>query len=198
MRLPTFLFSASLAACSAIAADPAAPSAAAPAAETAPATSPLYAMTFTRLDGTTMPGTELAGKTVLFVNVASKCGYTPQYEGLQALYEAHRDKGLVVVGQPCNQFMGQEPGSSEDIASFCKMNYGVTFPLLEKADVNGKDRNALYTWLVGSEAGGDKNIKWNFEKFVVSPAGEVVARFEPKVAPQDPSLVAAITAHLPK
>ena len=159
--------------------------------------SPLHSMSFTRLDGAPMSGEELAGKVVLFVNVASKCGFTPQYEGLQALFQEYGPKGLVVIGQPCNQFMGQEPGSAEDIQSFCKMNYGVTFPLLEKADVNGRDRNDLYSWLVDSPAGGGKRISWNFEKFVVSPSGEVVGRFSPKTAPDDAELVALIQKHLP-
>lgn len=193
MRIPALLLSLTLAACTvAQAGDPA------PSVPTAVDGSPLYGMSLTKVDGTSMSGAELKGKTVLFVNVASKCGFTPQYEGLQKLYESYKDQGLVIVGQPCNQFMGQEPGSGEEIQSFCKMNYGVTFPLLEKADVNGSSRNALYQWLVGSEVGAGKKIKWNFEKFVVSPEGAVVGRFAPSTTPDDPELVAAITSHLPK
>lgn len=193
MRPAPLLLALTLSACAAAQAGD--PPATPPAATAA---SPLYAMNFTTIDGGTMSGDTLRGKTVLFVNVASKCGYTPQYEGLQALYEAHKDHGFVIVGQPCNQFMGQEPGTSEEIQTFCKMEYGVTFPLLEKGDVNGKDRTSLYQWLIGSEAGGGKNIKWNFEKFVVSPTGEVVGRFPPATTPDDPELVAAITSNLPK
>jgi len=191
MRIAAPLLALTLTACAVANAEDPTPSAVAQ-------VSPLYAMSFTKVDGTTMSGAELKGKTVLFVNVASKCGFTPQYEGLQALYEAHKDKGLVIVGQPCNQFMGQEPGSGKEIESFCKMNYGVTFPLLQKADVNGKQRTALYQWLIDSETGGGKKISWNFEKFVVSAEGEVVGRFAPATKPDDPELLAAITSHLPK
>ena len=132
------------------------------------------------------------------MNVASKCGYTPQYEGLQALYTQYKDKGLTIVGVPCNQFGAQEPGSAEEIASFCKLNYGVDFPLLEKQDVNGAARSALYTQLISSPAGGGADVKWNFEKFLVAPSGEVVGRFPSKVAPNDPALAAAIEKVLPQ
>jgi glutathione peroxidase len=117
---------------------------------------------------------------------------TPQYQALQALYDAHKDQGLVVIGVPCNQFAGQEPGDAEQIASFCSATYGVTFPLLEKQDVNGPDRSALYRWLVESPAGGGADIEWNFAKFVVDRDGRVVARFAPTVAPDAPALVAAL------
>lgn len=160
------------------------------------ATVSLYDLKLTALDGSDFDMAQLKGKAVLFVNVASKCGFTPQYEGLQALYESYKDKGLVIVGQPCNQFGSQEPGSSEEIASFCKMNFGVTFPLLDKADVNGKDRNSLYTWLIGSEAGGGKAIGWNFEKFLVSPKGEVVGRWGSRTKPDDAELRSKIDAVL--
>jgi len=149
-------------------------------------------LSLTRLDGSKLPAEELAGKAVLFVNVASACGYTKQYEGLQALYTAHKDDGLVVVGVPCNQFGGQEPGSPEEIATFCKMNFGVTFPLLEKQDVNGSKRSPLYSSLVGS--GGD--ISWNFEKFLVGPDGAVVGRFPSSVKPDSAKLKAAIDSAL--
>ena len=161
-------------------------------ATTGQATSAWSGLTLTQLDGTTMPASALEGKAVLVVNVASKCGYTPQYEGLQSLWEARRDEGLVVVGVPCNQFGGQEPGSPEQIASFCKMNYGVDFPLLAKQDVNGADRSPLYAWLVGSGAGEGADVKWNFEKFVVSRSGKVVARLSSKATPDGPELKAAI------
>lgn len=148
------------------------------------------------LDGSAMPADALEGKVVLFVNVASRCGYTGQYAGLQSLYEAHKDKGLVIVGVPCNQFGGQEPGSAKEIASFCSMNYGVTFPLLEKQDVNGSKRSPLYSWLVGSEAGGDKDVRWNFEKFLVGRDGQVIQRFPSGTAPDDATLIAAVQGAL--
>jgi glutathione peroxidase len=158
-----------------------------------PTTSPAaWSAPLTRLDGATLAPSELQGKAVVVVNVASKCGYTPQYEGLQALWEAKKGAGLVVVGVPCNQFGGQEPGKPEEIAEFCKVNYGVGFPLLEKQDVNGAARSPLYQWLVSSPAGGNKDIAWNFEKFVVNRKGEVVGRFPSKVAPNDPSFLAAV------
>ena len=168
------------------------PSAAAPAADW------LKTTTLVGLDGQPLPAEAIAGKAVLFVNVASKCGYTPQYEGLQALYTQYKDKGLTIVGVPCNQFGAQEPGSAEEIASFCKLNYGVDFPLLEKQDVNGAARSALYTQLISSPAGGGADVKWNFEKFLVAPNGEVVGRFPSKVAPNDPTLTAAIEKVLPQ
>ncbi|MCO4772349.1 MAG: glutathione peroxidase [Deltaproteobacteria bacterium] len=153
-------------------------------------------MDLTALDGTSVDKASLEGKAVLFVNVASKCGYTGQYEGLQALYEAKKDEGLVIVGVPCNQFGGQEPGSKEEIATFCERNYGVTFPLLEKQDVNGKKRSALYKYLVGSEAGGNKDVRWNFEKFLVAKDGTVAGRFSSSVTPDSDELGAAIAAAL--
>ena len=146
----------------------------------------------TRIDGSPMPAEVLAGKAVLYVNVASRCGYTPQYEGLQALWTEYRDRGLVIVGVPCNQFLGQEPGGAEEIQSFCKLNYGVDFPLLEKQEVNGKDRSALYRQLIGQ----GPDVKWNFEKFLVGRDGQVKARFASAVEPSDPALREAIEAAL--
>jgi glutathione peroxidase len=134
------------------------------------------------------------GSVVLVVNVASRCGLTPQYTGLQKLYETYQDRGLVVLGVPCNQFGGQEPGTASDIEEFCQVNYGVTFPLTEKVEVNGSGRHPLYRWLVGE--GGD--IQWNFEKFLVTPGGAVAGRFEPGVTPEDERLVAAIERLLPR
>jgi glutathione peroxidase len=148
--------------------------------------------TLVRLDGSPLPPAQLDGKTLLIVNVASRCGLTPQYQALQALYQAHHEAGLVVVGVPCNQFAGQEPGSPDEIAAFCRTTYGVTFPLLEKQDVNGSQRSPLYRWLVDSQAGGGEDIEWNFAKFVVGPDGGVRARFAPTVAPDDPAVVAAL------
>ena len=134
------------------------------------------------------------GNVVLVVNVASKCGLTPQYAGLEDLHRRYADRGLVVLGVPCNQFAGQEPGSAEDIDQFCQVNYGVTFPLTEKVEVNGPGRHPLYRELVGT--GGD--IQWNFEKFVVGPDGAVEARFDPGTEPNDERLVAAIEKRLPR
>lgn len=156
----------------------------------------LSSLSLTRLDGTPLPAETLSGKAVLFVNVASACGFTPQYEGLQALWTAKKDQGLVVVGVPCNQFGAQEPGSAEEIATFCKMNFGVDFPLLAKQDVNGAGRSDLYKWLVASGPGANADVTWNFEKFVVDRSGQVVARFDSRVAPDAPELVAALDAAL--
>ncbi|MEV0715600.1 glutathione peroxidase [Asanoa sp. NPDC050611] len=142
---------------------------------------------------------QYAGKAVLVVNVASKCGLTPQYEGLQKLYDTFADRGLVVLGVPCNQFMGQEPGSAEEIAEVCSVNYGVTFPLTEKVEVNGDARHPLYTALVDTpDADGHTgDVRWNFEKFLVAPDGTAVARFGPQVTPETPELVATVERHLP-
>lgn len=140
-----------------------------------------------------------SGKAVLVVNVASKCGLTPQYEQLEELQRSYGDRGFTVVGVPCNQFLGQEPGSPEEIQTFCSTTYGVTFPLMEKVDVNGDDRHPLYAELTkATDAEGEAgDITWNFEKFLVNPAGEVVARFRPQVTPDDPAVISAIEANLP-
>ena len=137
------------------------------------------------------------GRSVLVVNVASQCGLTPQYEGLVALHERYRDQGFAVVGFPCNQFGGQEPGSAEEIATFCSMNYGVSFPMFEKIDVNGEDRHPIYAHLVDVEDadGYSGDVRWNFEKFLINPDGSV-QRFAPTVTPEDPVLIAAIEAAL--
>ena len=137
---------------------------------------------------------DYAGKVALVVNVASKCGLTPQYAGLEKLYETYRARGLEVLGFPCNQFAGQEPGSDAEVQEFCTLNYGVKFPLFSKIDVNGAKRHPLYAWLASAEVGPDAagDIKWNFGKFVVGRDGKVVARFAPPTAPNDPALVAAI------
>jgi glutathione peroxidase len=141
---------------------------------------------------------DLAGKTLLVVNVASKCGLTPQYAGLEALHERFADRGFSVVGFPCNQFMGQEPGSPEEIAEFCSTTYGVTFPLFEKIEVNGDGRHPIYAELTATtDADGEAgDIQWNFEKFLVSPNGTVLGRFRPRTEPDAPALVAAIEASL--
>jgi len=149
-------------------------------------------ITFTRLDGSPMPVEELSGKVILFVNVASRCGLTPQYEQLVAIYHRFRDKGFLIVGAPCNQFLGQEPGTAGEIEQFCSATYGVDFPLLAKQDVNGAERSRLYQWLIGSSAGGGTDINWNFEKFLVGRDGSVLERFSPRVKPDAPEVIAAI------
>ncbi|MEH3142281.1 MAG: glutathione peroxidase [Mycobacterium kyogaense] len=152
----------------------------------------------TTLDGETTTLGDLAGGAALVVNVASKCGLTPQYSALEHLAKDYRDRGLTVIGVPCNQFMGQEPGTAEEIQTFCSTTYGVTFPLLAKTDVNGPDRHPLYAALTeapdGSGEAGD--VQWNFEKFLLAPGGEVVARFRPRTAPDAPEVIAAIEAVL--
>jgi glutathione peroxidase len=139
------------------------------------------------------------GKALLLVNVASKCGLTPQYEGLERLQERYEDRGFSVLGFPCNQFLGQEPGTPEEIQQFCSTTYGVTFPLFEKIDVNGASRHPIYAELteVPDAEGQAGDITWNFEKFLVSTSGKVVGRYRPQVEPEDPTLVGAIESHLP-
>jgi len=138
------------------------------------------------------------GKALLLVNVASRCGLTPQYAGLERLQERYEDSGFSVVGFPCNQFLEQEPGSPEEIATFCSTTYGVTFPLFEKIEVNGPGRHPIYEILTQApDAEGENgDIQWNFEKFLVSPEGEVVARFRPGVEPEDEQIVSALEAVL--
>lgn len=140
-----------------------------------------------------------SGQAVLLVNVASKCGLTPQYAGLERLQKEYGDRGFTVLGVPCNQFGGQEPGSSEEIQTFCSTTYGVSFPLLAKTDVNGAGRHPLYAELTRlADADGEAgDIQWNFEKFLISPAGEPVARIRPRTEPEAPEVVAAIEAQLP-
>jgi glutathione peroxidase len=139
------------------------------------------------------------GKALLIVNVASQCGLTPQYSGLQQLHETYGDRGFEVLGFPCNQFGGQEPGTSDEIKTFCETSYGVSFPLFSKIEVNGDNRHPLYEQLTQSEDAEGKagDIQWNFEKFLVSPDGDVVARFRPLVTPEDDALKEAIEAQLP-
>ena len=140
------------------------------------------------------------GRALLVVNVASRCGLTPQYAGLQALADEYADRGLTVLGVPCNQFAGQEPGTAAEIEDFCQVNYGVTFPLTEKIEVNGEGRHPLYRQLVDvpdASDGHTGDIRWNFEKFVVAPGGKVVARFNPLVEPTSDEVVAAIEDVLP-
>ena len=142
---------------------------------------------------------DLAGSTLLVVNVASKCGLTPQYTGLERLHERYAGRGFAVVGFPCNQFGGQEPGTAAEIGEFCSTTYGVTFPMFEKIEVNGPGRHPVYAELTEMpDAGGEAgDVLWNFEKFLVGSDGTVLARFRPQVTPEDPELVAAIEANLP-
>jgi glutathione peroxidase len=159
----------------------------------------LYDYPINTLDGDPSSLKSYEGKALLLVNVASKCGLTPQYTGLEELQKKYESKGFTVLGFPCNQFGEQEPGSPEEIATFCSTNYGVTFPLFEKIEVNGEGRHPIYAELeeVADQEGNKGDIKWNFEKFLVGPTGKVVARFSPLVAPEDPALVEAIERTLP-
>lgn len=140
---------------------------------------------------------QYAGKVLLIVNVASKCGATPQYEQLQALHEKYKDQGLVVIGFPCNQFGAQEPGSAADIASFCKDTYNVNFPMFDKVDVNGPEAAPIYKLLTAHEPGSGP-IKWNFEKFLIGRDGKIVSRYSTRVKPDDKEVVKAIEAELAK
>ncbi|PWU17486.1 MAG: glutathione peroxidase [Verrucomicrobia bacterium] len=136
------------------------------------------------------------GKVLLIVNVASKCGLTPQYKALEALQQKYQDKGFTVLGFPCNQFNGQEPGSNEEIKQFCSSKYSVTFPLFDKLDVNGPKRHPLYVALAGERSPFPGDIKWNFGKFLISKDGKIIKRFEPRTTPDSPDVVAAIEAAL--
>ena len=143
-----------------------------------------YDFDVTAIDGAQRTLDDYRGKVLLVVNTASKCGFTPQYEGLEELYRTYADRGLVVLGFPCNQFNGQEPGDEDEIASFCSTTYDVTFPMFAKIDVNGDDAHPLYRWLKGEQGGvlGDR-IKWNFTKFLIGRDGDVVKRYAPATKP---------------
>ena len=161
-------------------------------------------MTLHDIDVKTLSGQDaslgdLAGTTVLVVNVASECGLTPQYEGLQRLHDRFAGRGFAVAGFPCNQFGEQEPGTPEEIGEFCSVNYGVSFPMFEKIEVNGPGRHPLYAELtaVPDASGEAGDIQWNFEKFLIGPDGSVIARFRPMTEPEDPAIVSAIEANLP-
>jgi len=175
----------------------------------------VYEIPVTGIDGKSQKLGDYAGKVLLVVNVASKCGLTPQYEGLEKAYEKYQEQGLVVLGFPCNQFGEQEPGSEAEIKDFCTANFGVKFPLFSKLDVNGSSRHPLYQSLIAAQpkavAGAglreklagyglkqekETDILWNFEKFLINRKGEVVARFEPDIAADDPKLVQAIEKQL--
>jgi glutathione peroxidase len=159
----------------------------------------LYDIPLRTLAGEPTSLAELSGKALLLVNVASKCGLTPQYTGLEQLQERYADRGFSVVGFPCNQFGGQEPGTAEEIQTFCSTTYGVTFPMMDKIDVNGEDRHPLYQELtaVQDEAGEAGDIQWNFEKFLVDANGAVIGRYRPRTEPADAEIVKAIEAALP-
>lgn len=160
----------------------------------------LHDLEMTTLSGErTTLGALAKGKAALVVNVASKCGLTPQYTGLEALHGELAPRGFTVIGVPCNQFKGQEPGSAEEIQEFCSATYGVTFPLLDKVDVNGPDRAPLFDALtaIPDAEGAAGDVQWNFEKWLLSPEGEVVGRFRPLVDPADPVLREAVEAQLP-
>jgi glutathione peroxidase len=159
----------------------------------------LHEIALTLNDGTETTFGAFAQRAVLVVNVASKCGYTRQYDGLEALYRQFKDRGLTVLGVPCNQFAGQEPGTDEEIEEFCRVNFGVSFPLAAKADVLGKNQHPFYAALTQYPAGDDlgEKVKWNFEKFLVDPEGKVVGRFRSSVEPDSAELRDAIEAVLP-
>jgi len=148
------------------------------------------------IDGKPVSLAEFKGKAMLIVNTASACGFTPQFGGLEKLHQAYGERGLVVLGFPCNQFGSQDPGSNDEIASFCQLNYGVTFPMMEKVNVNGGDAHPLYQWLTAEAPGllGSKAIKWNFTKFLVGKDGRVIKRYAPQDAPE--KLAADIEAAL--
>ena len=154
----------------------------------------VYEFTLNSIDGQPVPLAAYKGKTVLLVNVASRCGFTPQYTALEALYEKYKDRGLVIVGIPANNFGSQEPGTNQEIKTFCTSKYNVTFPMMAKVSVKGDDTTPLYQFLTDKSAnpqtGGE--IKWNFTKFLIAPDGHVVARFEPDVTPDSPQVKAAI------
>jgi glutathione peroxidase len=160
----------------------------------------LYTVPIHSLEGDPVNLGDYRDREVLIVNVASKCGLTPQYTGLEELQKRYASRGFAVIGVPCNQFAGQEPGTAEEIREFCSTSYGVTFPIMEKVDVNGDDRHPLYSILteVSDAAGYSGDIRWNFEKFLVAPGAASVRRFSPKVEPEDPELVGAIESGLPR
>jgi len=147
----------------------------------------IYDFEARQMNGTTVPLEQYRGKAVLIVNTASACGFTPQFGGLEALHEKYGQRGLAVLGFPCNQFGSQDPGSNEEIASFCQLNYGVTFPMMAKIDVNGPQADPLFKWITAEAPGvlGSKAIKWNFTKFLVGKNGQVIKRYAPTDKPED-------------
>jgi glutathione peroxidase len=154
----------------------------------------LYEFTMTKIDGTTAPLSEYKSKVLLIVNVASRCGFTGQYAGLQKLYETYKDRGLVILGFPANDFLRQEPGTNQEIAQFCSLKYHVTFPMFEKISVSGDDCHPLYTYLTDKTTNPEFSgkITWNFNKFLISREGRIVARFGSRTPPEDKDVIAAI------
>jgi glutathione peroxidase len=158
----------------------------------------VFDYTLSTIDGQPAPLSAYKGKVVMLVNVASRCGFTPQYTALEAIYEKYKDRGFVIVGIPANNFGAQEPGTNQEIKTFCQSKYSVTFPMMSKVSVKGEDKTPLYQYLTDKTAnpktGGD--IQWNFTKFLVGPDGQVIARFEPKVTPDSPEVMAALESAL--
>lgn len=156
----------------------------------------LYDIPLKDINGKDTSLKEYKGKVLLIVNVASKCGYTPQYKGLQAIHQKYKEQGLVVLGMPCNQFGGQEPGSNTEILEFCSSKYNVTFPMFDKLDVKGANQHALYKELSGKDSPFPGDVKWNFGKFLVGRDGKIVKRFESKDKPESPEVTGAIESAL--
>ncbi|TWH77466.1 glutathione peroxidase [Azomonas agilis] len=155
-----------------------------------------HSMILPALGGGQLALEQFRNQVVLVVNVASQCGLTPQYAGLETLYRQYASRGFSVLGVPCNQFGAQEPGTDEDIRQFCSLNYGVSFPMAGKLEVNGPQRHLLYQWLAGDQAPFPGDITWNFEKFLVGKKGQIIARFSPRVLPDDPGLTQQIESAL--
>ncbi len=153
-----------------------------------------YDFTVKDINGNDFPLSQLKGKKVLVVNTASKCGFTPQYEGLQELYEKYGAEDFMIIGFPANNFMKQEPGTDQEIASFCSINYGVTFPMMSKISVKGKDQDPLYTWLTSKSENGleDSKVSWNFQKYMIDEKGQLVGHFSPNTKPDNEKLVSWI------
>jgi len=160
--------------------------------------SPVLEIPLKDIDGKPTNLGAFAGKTVLLVNVASKCGYTPQYEALEAVYEKYKGRGFTVVGVPCNDFGSQEPGSNKEIKEFCSSKYNVTFPMMDKVHVKGSEQHPLYAYLTGKDAAFPGDIKWNFGKFLIGPDGKVLKRWDSAVKPDSKEITDAIEASLPK
>jgi glutathione peroxidase len=160
----------------------------------------MYEFTMKNIDGSDVKLDAYKGKVAMIVNVASKCGLTPQYEGLEALYEKYKDKGFVILGFPANNFLGQEPGTEKEIKEFCTLKYNVTFPMFAKISVKGTDQHPFYTFLTNKQSnpGFDGDITWNFEKFLADKNGKIIARFSPKTVPDDPEIVRRIETELAK
>lgn len=156
----------------------------------------IHAIAVKDIDGKDTTLAAYKGKVVLIVNVASKCGYTPQYKGLEAIYEKYKDKGFVVLGFPCNQFGQQEPGTNEEIKQFCSAKYNVTFPMFDKIEVNGPGRHPLYVALAGEKSPYPGNIKWNFSKFLIGREGKIIKRFDSAAKPESPEVTGAVEAAL--